>query len=212
MRDVSTERPLRQGSATQKGVVCGGMTFVNQTMRRLILSSALASVLALPAGSVFAQVYKWVDEKGVVNYSSEAPADRKATQLDPKAARVSIIGTDDSAKRTGMAQANANERMLAEKIDRLERKLDQERYARSVSEVQAQAASDSWYQQCLRDRRVDCDYAGMDPYYYGYGPYYGYWPVVGATRRPFRDHVMHHQQTPAPKASVGRPAFAPKQM
>src|SRR5262249_44829791 len=106
----------------------------------------LASLLALAAAPVLAQVYKWVDEKGVVNYSNEAPADRKATQLDPKAARVSIIGTDDSAKRAGTAH-NASERVLAEKIDRLERKLDEERYARSVSGAQAQTAADSWYQQ-----------------------------------------------------------------
>jgi len=179
-------------------------------MRRYILSSALASILALAAWPALAQVYKWVDEKGVVNYSNEAPTDRKATQLDPKAARVSIIGTDDSTKRTAMTQPSANERVLAEKIDRLERKLDQERYARSVSEAQAQTAADSWYQQCLRDRRVDCDYAGMDPYQYGYGPYYGYWPVVVARRPPLRDHVMHHRSAPAQKPAAGRPAFAPK--
>lgn len=183
------------------------MTFVNRIMRRFILSSALISVLSSPA---LAQVYKWVDEKGVVNYSNEAPTDRKATQLDPKAARVSIIGTDDSTKRIAMTQPSANERVLAEKIDRLERKLDAERYARSVSDAQAQTAADSWYQQCLRDRRVDCDYAGMDPYYNGYGPYSGYWPVVVARRHPQRDHVMHHRPAPAPKPAVGRPAFAPK--
>ena len=187
------------------------MTFVNPTMRRLILSSAVVSVLSFAAAApALAQVYKWVDEKGVVNYSSEAPANGKATQLDPKAARVSIIGTDDSTKRTATAQPSANERVLAEKIDRLERKLDQERYARSVSDAQAQTAADSWYQQCLRDRRVDCDYAGMDPYY-GYGPYYGgYWPVVAARRSP-RDHVMHHRPAPTPK-SVGRGSFAPRPM
>ena len=177
-------------------------------MRRHILSSALASILALGAWPVFAQVYKWVDEKGVVNYSNEAPSDRKATQLDPKAARVSVIGTDDSTKRTVTAQPSVSERVLAEKIDRLERKLDAERYARSAADAQAQSAADSWYQQCLRDRRVDCDYAGMDPYY-GYGPNYGYWPVVVVKQRPHRDHGMPNKPTPKP---VGRPAFATRQM
>jgi hypothetical protein len=175
-------------------------------MRRHILSSALASILALAAWPVLAQVYKWVDEKGVVNYSNEAPADRKATQLDPKAGRVSVIGIDDSAKQTAKAPGSVNERVLAEKIDRLERKLDAERYARSAADAQAQSAADSWYQQCLRDRRVDCDYEGMDPYY-GYGPNYGYWPVV-VKRPPARDKVMHHR--PAPKPAAGRPAFAPQ--
>jgi hypothetical protein len=111
-------------------------------------------------------------------------------------------------KRAATAQGSANERVLAEKIDRLERKLDEERYARSVADAQAQSASDSWYQQCLRDRRVDCDYAGMDPYYSGYGPY-GYWPVV-VKRPPSRDKVMHHR--PPSKPAVGRASFPPKQM
>ena len=173
---------------------------------RPILSSALLLVLALAAAPALAQVYKWVDEKGVVNYSSEAPADRKAALLDPKSSRLSIVGTDDAQKRA----ANGNEVALTEKIDRLERKLDAERYARSTADAQAQAqtqyAADSWYQQCLRDRRVDCDYAGMDPY--SYGPYYGYWPVVGTKRHALRDHVMHHRPITTPK-SAGRPSFAP---
>ena len=177
-------------------------------MRRLILSSALVSALSFGAAPCLAQVYKWVDEKGVVNYSNEAPTDRKATQLDPKNARVSIIGTDDSTKQSATAQGSVNERVLAEKIDRLERKLDAERYARSAADAQAQAAADSWYQQCLRDRRVDCDYAGTDPYY-GYGPSYGYWPVVVVKQRPPRDHGMHNKPALKP---VGRPAFAPRPM
>ncbi|HZF18111.1 MAG TPA: DUF4124 domain-containing protein [Burkholderiales bacterium] len=174
-------------------------------MRRLILSSALVSVLCIPAIPVFAQVYKWVDEKGVVNYSNEAPVDRKAKQLDPKSSRVSIIASDETQRQ--LPAASASDRALAEKIDRLERKLDAERYARSVSEAQAQTAADSWYQQCLRDRRVDCDAGGMDPYYGGYGwPYYG---PVAVKRPPFRDRVMHHRPPVATPKSVGHASFAP---
>ncbi|HTQ75059.1 MAG TPA: DUF4124 domain-containing protein [Burkholderiales bacterium] len=175
-------------------------------MRRLILSSALASALAFAAPPLLAQVYKWVDEKGVVNYSNEAPANAKATQLDPKASRLSIIGTDDALTQARVP--SANESALAEKIDRLERKLDAERYVRGAADAQVQAAADSWYQQCLRDRRVDCDYAGMDPYYSAYGPYYGYWPVVATKRHSFRNQVMHHRPIAAPRQG-GRAAFAP---
>lgn len=164
---------------------------------RLILSSVLAAVL-LTAFPAFAQVYKWVDEKGVVNYSSEAPANGKATQLDPKSSRLSIIGTGE-AQKTVLASADS---ALSEKLNRIERKLDAERYARSVSDAQTQAAADSWYQQCLRDRRVDCDYAGMDPYD-GYWPYYG--AVVAA--RPFRQRPFTHHPIAKPKP-VGRPAFS----
>lgn len=176
-------------------------------MRRLILSSALASILALASSPLLAQVYKWIDEKGVVNYSNEPPANIKATQLDPKASRLSVVDSDDALKRA--VSPSASESALSEKIDRLERKLDAERYARSVADSQAQAAADSWYQQCLRDRRVDCDYAGMDPNYYGYGPYYGYyWPVAVTKRHASRDHVMHHRPSAMPKQG-GSAAFAP---
>jgi Domain of unknown function (DUF4124) len=171
-------------------------------MRRFVLSSALASVLSVAAAPVLAQVYKWVDEKGVVNYSNEAPANGRATQLDPKSSRLSIIGIDE-AQRQRTLLASANDSALSRKIDRLEQKLDAERYARSVSDAQAQSAADSWYQQCLRDRRVDCDYTGMDPYY-DYGPFYG--PVV--VSRPYwrqRPFARHPIATPKP---VGRPAMS----
>jgi uncharacterized protein DUF4124 len=175
-------------------------------MLRLILSSAIVSVVFLAAAPALAQVYKWVDDKGVVNYSTEAPPNRKATQLDPKASRLSIVSSEDAQKPTLTTLASANEQVLSQKIDRLERKLDAERYARAASEAQAQTAADSWYQQCLRDRRVDCDYAGMDPY--AYGPSYGYGPVAVARRHPFHDRVMHHRPIAAPRTG-GRPAFAP---
>ena len=190
----------------QKGVVSGPMPPVNGSMRLVL--SILTSVFALIAVPALAQVYKWVDDKGVVNYSTEAPANRKATQLDPKASRLSIVGTDDARKGTMLA---TNEQSLSQKIDRLEKKLDAERYARSVADsqtlAQSQAAADSWYQQCQRDRRVDCDYAGMDPYY-GYGPYGGYWPVVVVRKRPFHDRVMHHRPIATPR-TVGRASLAP---
>jgi Domain of unknown function (DUF4124) len=175
------------------------MNGVNECMR-LILSSGLVAV-SLAAFPAFAQVYKWVDEKGVVNYSSEAPTNRKATQLDPKSSRLSIVGTGEARKTV---LASASDSVLSEKLDRIERKLDAERYARSVSDAQAQAAADSSYQQCLRDRRVDCDYAGTDPYYDGYWPYYG---AVVVARPHFRPRLFAHHPIARPKP-VGRPAFS----
>lgn len=170
-------------------------------MIRLILPSAFAAIfLAAPA---FAQVYKWVDERGVVNYSNEAPASRNSTVLDPKSVRVSTYSTEEAPKSAPGTLTTTNDRSLSEKIDRLERKLDAERYARSLSDAQVQTAADSRYEQCLRDRRVDCDYAGVDPYYYG--PYYGS-VVVG--RPHVRPRPMLHQNVAAPRPA-GRAAFAP---
>ena len=191
----------RGRSGRQKGVVSIAIGFVNGLMRCfIILSSALAAVV-LAATPASAQVYKWVDDKGVVNYSNEAPADRNPTVLDPKSARISTYSTEDAPKRAAGEQTTGNESALSDKIDRLERKLDAERYAR-LSDAQVQTAADSRYDQCLRDRRVDCDYAGMDPYYYG--PYYG---AVAIVRRPIRPRPIVHRNAPAAN-QVGRPAFS----
>ncbi|HET7765944.1 MAG TPA: DUF4124 domain-containing protein [Burkholderiales bacterium] len=175
------------------------MSGVNECMR-LILSSGFAAV-SLTAVPAFAQVYKWVDDKGVVNYSSEAPANGKATQLDPKSSRLSIVGTGEARKTV---LASASDSALSEKLDRIERKLDAERYARAVSDAQAQKAADSWYQQCQRARRVDCDYAGTDPYHDGYWPYYG---AVVLARPHFHQRPFAHHPIARPKP-FGRPAFS----
>jgi hypothetical protein len=187
-------------------------------MFRLVLSSSF-SVAFLAAAPAVAQVFKWVDDKGVVNYSNEAPANRSSTLLDPKSARVSTYATDDLQKRAPTAPPSANESALSEKIDRLERKLDSERYARQrQAEAQLQVAADARYQQCVRDRRVDCDYVGMEPYPYYDAPYYPYYGAV-VVARPHRAHpqpiARRHDSSPKP---TGRPAFssarstAPRQM
>ena len=166
-------------------------------MIRLVLSSGFAGIfLAAPA---FAQVYKWVDERGVVNYSNEAPASRSSTVLDPKSVRVSTYSTGKAPQQTATTLASASERALSDKIDRLERKLDTERYARSLSDAQIQTAADSRYERCLRDRRVDCDYAEADPYYYG---------SVVLVRPHMHPRHMAHWNVTAPKP-VGRAAYYP---
>jgi uncharacterized protein DUF4124 len=185
-------------------------------MYRPIFVSALLFCTA-PA---FAQVYKWVDDKGVVNYSNEAPADRKSTLLDPKSARVSTYSTGEAPKRAPaqLASASESDRALHEKIDRLERKLDAERYARqNTGDAQAQTVADARYAQCLRDRRVDCDYSGMDPYYYdyGYGPYYP--GIVYATphvrhHRPFANRPVASPKPVARSSSSGRAGVPSRQM
>jgi len=172
-------------------------------VHRFILSSAFVAIV-FAAAPTLAQVYKWVDGKGVVNYSNEAPANRNATLLDPKSARVSTYSTDDAKKPAPAPLAGADERALSDKIDRLERTLDAERYARRVQmDAQMQTAAEAWYAQCLRDRRVDCDYAGMDPY--AYAPYYG--PVVVAGPRAWPRPIVH-RNVAAPRPA-GRAALPP---
>src|SRR4029077_15353552 len=109
-------RLVRAGGVrgAKKGVISIAMRFVNGLMRCFILSSALAAVV-FAATPACAQVYKWVDDRGVVNYSNEAPADRNPTVLDPKSARVSTYSTEDAPKRATGAPTAANESALSEK-------------------------------------------------------------------------------------------------
>ncbi|TMG73490.1 MAG: DUF4124 domain-containing protein, partial [Betaproteobacteria bacterium] len=173
------------------------------SMPRFFRSSALAFVL-LAAAPAWAQVYKWVDDKGVVNYSSQPPSDRKSALLDPNSVSVSTYTPVETATRTAEAVASAREQMLTERIAGLERQLDAERYQRqSLADAQA-TAPEQRHEQCLRDRRVDCDYSGFDPYYAPYGP------SVVVLRPPLRTRPF----VPARSALIftpkpSRPMFAP---
>ena len=65
-------------------------------MRKLSMASSAIPSVALGAALLFgpfaeAQVYKWVDDKGVVNYSSTPPEKRKSTKLDEDNGRVSTV-------------------------------------------------------------------------------------------------------------------------
>jgi len=170
-------------------------------MPRFIRSAALVVIL-LGAAPGWAQVYKWVDDKGVVNYSSEPPAARKSVLLDPNSVSVSTYTPDQALKKTAETTASVNERILAERIASLERKLDAERYTRlSLADGQSRAL-DGQYEQCLRDRRVDCDYSGIDPYSTPYGP-----TVVALRPRLRARPIVPIRPTPAPRPS--RSSFAP---
>ena len=162
-------------------------------MFRYIRSSTLVIVLFAPA-LTWAQVYKWVDERGVVNYSSQPPADRKSALLDPNSLSVSTYTPDEKLTRTAQAMPSVDERGLAERIASLERKLDAERRSRQISADAQARMMEQRFELCSHERRVDCDYAGLDPYY---APY---WPTVVI----FRPHLR-----PRPTAAT-RPVLAPK--
>ncbi|HYW58141.1 MAG TPA: DUF4124 domain-containing protein [Polaromonas sp.] len=57
---------------------------------RLFWTALVASSLCLPA---FAQVYKWVDEKGVTQYGQRPPADNRGQKMDmPKSGPAAPAG------------------------------------------------------------------------------------------------------------------------
>ena len=168
-----------------------------------LFRSATAAIALIAAVPAWAQIYKWVDEKGVVNYSSRPPADRKSIVLDPNSVSVSTYTPNDSLTQASRAKPSATERALAERVASLERRLEAERYSRQLLADAQMRALDVRFEQCLRDRRVDCEYAGFEPYY---APYWT--PVVVSPRHPrhFRPQgpIRPKAGSPPPK-----PAYAP---
>ena len=92
---------------------------------------ALTALLAAPP--VAAQLYKWVDENGVTNYSNQPPPNPKAAKnLRPLEDRLSVYSPDE-----GLTQAIDDARQKSQqrqsqraRIDNLENQLQDERRAR----------------------------------------------------------------------------------
>lgn len=140
-------------------------------MNRLALVRLLGALTAVVlAGPVGAQLYKWVDEKGVTNYGSAPPANaRNVERVDESNPRVSTVpGLKPEDVKAG------EDRALQQKIDRLERDLEAQR--RATADAQARADADAqWRERCIADRRLDCDdpSRGQLEYYEpGWAPYY----------------------------------------
>jgi len=161
-------------------------------------------IALLAAAPAWAQVYKWVDDKGVVNYSSRPPAGRKSTVLDPNSVSVSTYTPDESLTLPSRAKPSATERALAERVASLERRLEAERYSRQLLADAQTRALDVRFEQCLRDRRIDCEHAGFEPYY---APY---WTTLVVSPPHHREHFRPHRPVrPAPGLTPPRPAYAP---
>ena len=112
------------------------------------LTVLLAAVFAAaPAG---AQLYKWVDERGVTNYSNRPPADPKsAKNALPVEDRISVYTPDPALTQAVGDLRKGYDRVTAERIASLERELEAERRARQYA---AAVASQPVY------------YGGYEPY------------------------------------------------
>lgn len=104
------------------------------------------------SGLARAEIFKWVDERGVVNYGSAPPSKFQAKALDPQASAVSVLPAPPRA-----AAAEDEDAELRERLDRLESELEQQQRAR-VADAEAQARQEEARRAaCERDRVVDCD-------------------------------------------------------
>lgn len=154
--------------------------------------------LLIAAGPASAAIYKWVDEKGVVNYSTTLPARTgiAARALDPAESRLSV---SSPVVRPGEARSRRDPatEALRSRVDQLEEQLAAERrqraYAAGVKDEQRNRA----YEDCVRSRAVDCDpnrpLAASSPVY----------PVVVVRRPVTLIPTLPVTPRPAPAPAVG---------
>jgi len=129
----------------------------------------LAVVLLLVARPLCAETYKWVDEKGVTNYSSSPPANAglaKKTRLVEE--RLSVYTPDPALLRAIQVRPPVSAPIA---------------YAPAVAYPRQQypVAAQSMYDDCVAQRYVDCGGAGYP--YAGYFPYIPVFIVAGHVRR-----------------------------
>jgi len=141
--------------------------------------TAILLFLAAAAPPVLAETYKWVDDKGVVNYSNAPPA-AKAAKPQLIEERISTIAPDPSlGPAIAAMNARAARRAAYEEAD----------YARRQGYMLAAQAS---YAGSYCPYGADCgmDYASP-AYYYPYA--YGGAIFYARSARQFPPHIMHHR-------------------
>ena len=128
---------------------------------KLLAACAIALCTALPAQ---AQTYKWVDDKGVTNYSSTPPAG-KASKTKVIEDQISVVPTDPDFER----QAEALRKREARRAEREE--------AEFRRRQQQQPAPQPSYTSSAPEY--------TDEWWYGGGYGYGYYrPIHGRPGRP----------------------------
>lgn len=170
-------------------------------LRRLLVPCVVAWLAGAPAA--WAQVYKWTDERGSVNYGNKPP---------PNARNVTLVREDDGRVSTvpGLspeAMESQQNRADQRRIDRLERDLEAQRRANRAAGSGAEYQA--WRDQCLAERRVDCDDPNRGVIYTpGYVPGYPVYPVPPIARPPINRPVPvpPQQQQPWPQGNAVVPS------
>jgi len=163
------------------------------------LSSSLVVIMLVATGQAHAQIYKWVDEAGKTHYSDHAPADGK--KPDTVADRISVYAPDP-ALLARAAATSVPDPALSNRVDGLERQLHAERLARAQQQTELAAftqASQSVYERCVSERRVDCDYGGA--------PYVG--PIAVVPVRHRRPILVRTSFTGRTAGNVVGPGIVP---
>jgi len=170
-----------------------------------LFGCALALAL-LPGGADAQAIYRWVDERGVVNYgNTDVPKDRevKAVDTTPKVAVRAESPPAVAAARPSDTESLRRELARArEEVSRLRQDA-----TAANSGARPGPSYAEWREECERQRRVDCD----DP-----AAYAAAGSVAGVLRQPVilrRPHLAPKPIPVAPRKEVrvlesGKPARA----
>lgn len=164
---------------------------------RTLIGLPVVLAIILAAASASAQVYKWVDERGVTNYSNQPPAGKAAKNVGLVEDRISVYSSDKTVTASTDASRQKSDQALADKISSLERQLEEERWARQYASAAAQSA----YDPCSGN--INCN-----------GLYDGYYSTPTFVFAPVRHrprHIAQPQLAPGTIAgnAVGMNGFIP---
>jgi len=85
---------------------------MNHSLAKLVL---LIIVIFTVAGPVFAEVYKWTDEDGIIHYSDKKPKGQEVTELEfpvTSYESVSYGAVSDQRKSTAPVDATSDEKVI----------------------------------------------------------------------------------------------------
>lgn len=131
-------------------------------MRALVLSLSLLFVAAV-AAPAHAQVYRWVDDRGVVNYSSKSPSNvNGVARIDAYDTRLSIVhGAALPARAEGARMPPTPVALTSSPPGYVDR---------ATLEAAGRTLADR--ERCFAERRVDC--ASPTAATYDHGPTYSF--------------------------------------
>ena len=146
-----------------------------------LVLALIAMLVAVPAWS---QIYKWVDENGVTNYTNLPPTNPKAMELDLDSARLSVIETGTPEQLQTLA-VKSEVGYLRQKVDQLEGQLEAGRYAGQYATESAAVPIETGY---------------------GYGYPYAYPGYFYAPATVFPDRYHFRKPHVRPTRFIGTPA------
>ena len=129
---------------------------------RTVIQLMICFAAACAAAPASAELYKWIDERGVTNYSNEPPpAAATAKKLTRVENKISVYTPDEGFMQAVKAMRERSLKALTEPEPQ------------PVARYAAQPLTG--YEQCLQSGRLGCDDI--------YGSYYpGYYPLAFARR------------------------------